>query len=146
MKQPNVNLPICTSRFGQRLHFAFEIALGRSTASWKTLGTALLLFVTVGFGLTADALDPAKHLREYARRTWGPAEGLPQNTVHAIQQTKDGYLWFGTEEGVARFDGVQFTTFSKLNTPAFKSNNVTALCASHDGGLWIGTDGGGIVH
>lgn len=100
----------------------------------------------MGFGLTAEALDPARHLREYARRTWGPSAGLPQNTVHTIQQTQDGYLWFGTEEGVARFDGVQFTTFSKLNTPAFKSNNITALCAGRDGSLWIGTDGGGIVH
>jgi signal transduction histidine kinase/ligand-binding sensor domain-containing protein/CheY-like chemotaxis protein len=118
---------------------------GWNNAVRRTLGITLFLLITLGFGLTAEALDPTKHLSEYARRAWGPAEGLPQNTVHAIQQTRDGYLWFGTEEGVARFDGVQFTTFSKLNTPAFKSNNVTALRAGRDGSLWIGTDGGGVI-
>lgn len=145
MIQLNANL-VGSGLFWQRLGFVFEIALGRSSTNRKTRGIAIFLLAVMTFGLNANGLDPQKHLSEYARRTWGPAEGLPQNTVHAIQQTKDGHLWFATEEGVSRFDGVQFTTFSKLNTPAFKSNNVTSLWASRDGSLWIGTDGGGIIH
>src|SRR5258708_2150051 len=102
--------------------------------------------LVVVLGLRAPALDPAKQLAEYARNSWGPAEGLPQNSVQAIQQTNDGYLWFGTQEGLARFDGVQFTVFNKANTSAIKSDDIIALKSAHDGSLWIGSRGGGLVH
>jgi ligand-binding sensor domain-containing protein/signal transduction histidine kinase len=82
---------------------------------------------------------------EYEARTWQVDEGLPDNLVQAIAQTPDGYLWVGTREGLARFDGVEFTSFSPKTTPALKTSSITALCASVDGVLWIGTDGGGVV-
>lgn len=43
--------------------------------------------------------------------------GLPENTVIALTQTQDGYLWVGTLDGLARFDGVQFSVFNQANTP-----------------------------
>jgi ligand-binding sensor domain-containing protein/signal transduction histidine kinase len=70
---------------------------------------------------------------------WLTENGLPQNTVHAIAQTKDGYIWIGTEEGLARFDGVKFTVFDKQNTPEIKSNYIRSLLADRQGALWIGT-------
>lgn len=63
--------------------------------------------------------------------------------MQAITQTRDGYLWLGTEDGLARFDGAKFTVFNRQNTPALQNNYITALFESEDGALWIGTRGGG---
>jgi signal transduction histidine kinase len=86
----------------------------------------------------AFALDPHKGLTQYSRTTWTQQQGLPQDTVRAIVQTLDGYLWVGTDEGLARFDGYEFTIFRK-DSGALPSNTVTALAATADGALWIGT-------
>jgi PAS domain S-box-containing protein len=90
----------------------------------------------------AASLDPTKALAQYTRDVWLTDRGLPQNTVLALAQTSDGYLWLGTEEGLARFDGIRFAVFDKGNTPALRSNTVTALLAEPDGTLWIGTNAG----
>ena len=73
------------------------------------------------------------------------ADGLPQDNVVSIAQTPDGYLWLGTEEGLARFDGLRFTIFDKSNTPELKSNDIYALLVDRTGNLWIGTGGGGVL-
>ncbi|MEW6208496.1 MAG: two-component regulator propeller domain-containing protein, partial [Acidobacteriota bacterium] len=91
---------------------------------------------------SALALDPKKAISQYSLDVWQIKEGLPQNSVHAIAQTQDGYIWLGTEEGLVRFDGVRFAVFNKKNTPAIKHNRVEALLAGRDGSLWIGTDRG----
>src|SRR5262245_22515098 len=77
--------------------------------------------------------------------SWTTENGLPQNTVRAIKQTRDGYLWVATENGLARFDGVRFTVFNKLNTPGITGNRFTSLCESHDGDLWAAIEGGGVI-
>jgi signal transduction histidine kinase/streptogramin lyase len=89
----------------------------------------------------AWALDPHKTLTQYSRHVWGQQNGLPQDTVKSITQTPDGYLWLGTDEGLARFDGVDFTVFSRP-TSDLPANSITALAASPDGSLWIGTSNG----
>ncbi len=91
------------------------------------------------------ALDPSKLLTQYVHDVWTTQNGLPQNSVLAIAQTPDGYLWIGTEDGLVRFDGVRFVTFNRRNTPAFRSNVVDALLVDRRGNLWIGTQGGGLV-
>jgi ligand-binding sensor domain-containing protein len=90
------------------------------------------------------ALNPAKALTQYTLRSWDAESGLPQNSVQTIVQTPDGYLWVGTEEGLARFDGERFTVFDAANTPALHTNVISALLVDHRGDLWIGTDGGGL--
>lgn len=75
-------------------------------------------------------------------RAWGTAAGLPQNTVNAIAQTHDGYLWLGTREGLARFDGVRFTVFGLGE--GLQSIEVQTLLEDQHGTLWIGTSGGGL--
>ena len=89
----------------------------------------------------AAALDPHKTLTQYSRHVWGQQDGLPQDTIKSITQTPDGYLWLGTDEGVARFDGFEFTVFSRP-TSDLPANSITALAASPDGSLWIGTSNG----
>ena len=90
-------------------------------------------------------LDPSNGFRQLGLEIWGATEGLPQNSVQAVRQTPDGYMWFGTQNGLVRFDGVRFETFSSANTPAFAHDNVQALAQTRDGSLWIATYGGGLV-
>lgn len=99
----------------------------------------LLFSLLLISGGTAHALDPSRELSQFGHEVWLTENGLPQNTVHAIAQTADGYIWIGTEEGLARFDGVKFTVFDKHNTPAIKSNYIRTLLADRQGTLWIGT-------
>jgi len=89
----------------------------------------------------AWALDPHKSLTQYSHQVWGQRDGLPQDTIRSIAQTPDGYLWLGTDEGLARFDGFEFTVFSRPNAD-LPANSITALAASPDGSLWIGTANG----
>ena len=110
----------------------------RRNAAWLC---CVLLTTTL-----AVALDPSRSIKEYVHRSWTSADGLPENEVSAIAQTRDGYLWFGTEEGVAKFDGRQFTTFDQANTPELKSKIVTALLEDKRAdALWIGTMHGGLT-
>jgi len=87
------------------------------------------------------ALDPHKTFTQYIRTVWTQADGLPQDTIRRITQTTDGYLWLGTEEGLARFDGYDFASFTKANSP-LPSNSITWLAAGRNGALWIGTTAG----
>ena len=93
----------------------------------------------------ALALDPAKALTQFTHSAWLMEDGLPQNSIKAIAQTTDGYLWLATQAGMVRFDGVRFTVFNTANTPALTNSNVLALLAARDGSLWIGTYGGGLT-
>ena len=107
---------------------------------------ALFLAITGPSGIiTAETILPEKVLGRYQQRVWRDQDGLPQNSVTAMAQTRDGYLWLGTEEGAVRFDGVRFTIFDRNNTPAMGSGNISALLEDHAGNLWMGTNGGGVT-
>src|ERR1700742_2016988 len=90
----------------------------------------------------ASALDPRTPLDGYARQVWNTESGLPQNSVHAVLQTADGFLWLGTEGGLARFDGYQFRVFDRESTPALAGNDIRCLLEDHSGALWVGTASG----
>jgi ligand-binding sensor domain-containing protein/signal transduction histidine kinase len=90
----------------------------------------------------AMALDPHRSLDHYGHQVWRTDSGLPQNTVHAVLQTRDGYLWLGTDGGLVRFDGMDMVTFNAENTPQFKSDTVNALLEDDSGALWISTAAG----
>ena len=104
---------------------------------------AALFFLLAGALQAFDSGFPASR---YHHRVWTLADGLPQSTVYALLQTRDHFLWIGTEGGLARFDGKKFTVFNRSNTIGFDANSVTALCEDNSGGLWIGTYGGGVLH
>ncbi len=91
------------------------------------------------------SLDPSKALTQYVHRSWQADSGLPQNSVLAIAQTPDGYVWLGTEDGLVRFDGVRFTLFDQRAIPGLRSNEIRALLVDHAQNLWIGTHGGGLT-
>src|SRR5947207_15211721 len=103
---------------------------------------SLLLFALILTSPNAAALDNQKELSRYGRQTWQTESGLPQNTIHAILQTRDGYIWLGTEGGVVRFDGLKFVVYDTENTPKLRSNNIRSLLQDREGALWIGTADG----
>ncbi len=88
------------------------------------------------------ALDPGLKLGEYSIEIFTAENGLPQSSVMALVQTRDGYLWLGTYEGLARYDGHEFVIYDKGNTPQMESNGVKALLEDRDGNLWVGTTAG----
>jgi len=71
--------------------------------------------------------------------------GLPGNTVYAVVQTQDGYLWIGTQDGLVRFDGVNFAIYNRESIPELKDNIIRALFEDREGCLWIGTYAGGLT-
>jgi ligand-binding sensor domain-containing protein/signal transduction histidine kinase len=110
----------------------------------KTIAGLLVLFLLlISFwkGQTV-ALDKQRELTEFSREAWLTENGLPQNTVHDITQTLDGYIWIATDEGLARFDGLSFTVFDKQNTPQLKESDIHALLADRQGSLWVSTTTG----
>src|SRR5262245_27254721 len=100
---------------------------------------ALLLWADSGL-----ALDPAKAITQYHQDVWTERDGLPQGSVQAITQTRDGYLWIGTRDGLARFDGVSFTVFRAETTEGLPANDIRALREDRAGCLWIGTFSSGL--
>ncbi len=89
---------------------------------------------TVGGGLGSQALT---------FRSWQREQGLPQNSVQALAQTRDGYLWIGSDDGVTRFDGVRFVSFGLRE--GLRSGPVQTLFEDKQGALWIGAAGGGVT-
>src|SRR5688572_15732647 len=87
-------------------------------ASMASVGAAL----AAGDGRPSSspplALNPHRAMTQYVRTVWQRAEGLPQNTVSDILQTRDGYLWAATQDGLVRFDGARFTVFNTSTDPA----------------------------
>ena len=98
---------------------------------------ACLLLTTI----PAIALEPSTPLARYGRQSWVMENGLPQNTVQALAQTPDGFVWLGTEVGLVRFDGNNFVVFDQNSKPALPGNDITCLFSAKDG-LWIGTTSG----
>jgi ligand-binding sensor domain-containing protein/signal transduction histidine kinase len=109
-----------------------------------TLACAVVV-VLYAAAAPALALDPAQAVNRYVHQAWTTDEGLPQNSVYAVVQTRDGYLWLGTDEGLVRFDGLRFTVFDRTNTQALVDPFVFTLHESAGGSLWAGTDRGGLT-
>lgn len=90
----------------------------------------------------ARAVDPATPLADLSTQAWVLENGLPQNTVPALAQTPDGFVWAGTEAGLARFDGSGFLVFDRHSAPALPAGDIHCLLASSDDSLWVGTSQG----
>ncbi len=86
---------------------------------------------------TADA--------QYRFDHWTVDNGLPQNSVRDILQTRDGYLWLTTFDGLVRFDGVRFTVFNKSNSPGIITNRFVNLYEDGQGDLWASTENSGLT-
>jgi signal transduction histidine kinase len=108
-----------------------------------TLHRALWILLSLSVMTLASAAQVSSNL---GNQVWSTENGLPQNSVHAIFQSRDGYLWIATEGGVARFNGIEFKTFQHENTPALTSDDICCFAQNTDANgtntVWIGTADG----
>jgi signal transduction histidine kinase/ligand-binding sensor domain-containing protein len=102
-------------------------------------------WISVVFSLVFSAATVAEGQERF--RFYTTDDGLPQDSVLAMLQSKDGYLWFTTYRGLVRFDGVRFKVFDQSNTPAIQSTIFVAfnLMEDRDGDLWAGAWSGGAI-
>ncbi|AFM02985.1 putative periplasmic ligand-binding sensor domain protein [Bernardetia litoralis DSM 6794] len=109
----------------------------------------MLLFFCISFIATAQnkhvPFDPKKQLSQFLIDVWDSEKGLPSSTLLQAIQTKDGYLWIGSYDGLLRFDGNSFDLYTKNTVEQFKTNNITQLSEAKDSTLWIGTQGSGLL-
>jgi len=103
------------------------------------------LWMMVLLSVPAWGLNPRLALTQFGHDVWTTSNGLPQDSVRAIAQTTDGYLWFATTGGLARFDGVSFAVFDGSKTPLLAHSTIASVLAAPDGSLWIGTVNGGLL-
>lgn len=87
----------------------------------------------------------AQNAVHYYFRTMDIRNGLSQNTVYQILQDRKGFMWFGTKDGLNRYDGLSFRIYKKENS-GLGRNFVTALYEDYEGNIWIGTDGGVFIY
>ena len=99
--------------------------------------TILLLYCS-----SAQALNPSIHVSQYSHTSWKVRDGFARETIDAIAQTPDGYLWLGTAAGLLRFDGIHNVPWQPPSNQQLPSNIIMSLLAAHDGSLWIGTSKG----
>ncbi len=114
--------------------------------SWQLHRSFLTVTALLGLlgPVRSFALDPAKSVYQYNCQSWTRREDLPVNSINAITQTKDGYLWFGTSKGLVRFDGVDFTVIGVPDHIQFRSRVISSLANSKAGGLWFGINAGSL--
>lgn len=103
----------------------------------------ITLFCWLGFTPLGYADD--NPLSDYFIETWTTANGLPHNSINAIEQTSDGYLWFATWEGVARYNGLEFVLFDRGPNTHMQDSGTRALATGPDNQLYAGGARGSLV-
>src|SRR5690349_18683011 len=123
---------------------------GKHMVSALLLGVGLLLGVPAAgadapasapAGATSPGVLPTPQFRRY-----GSVDGLPSSLVYAAAQAPDGTMWFGTKNGIARFDGVEFTTYRHASGDpgSLYNNGISALLIDAHGRLWAGGQDAGL--
>jgi signal transduction histidine kinase/ligand-binding sensor domain-containing protein len=98
---------------------------------------ALLLCACAALSpLLLPALDPTRALGQYIVTRWG-RDSFPGGAINAIAQTPDGYLWIGAENGLVRFDGIDFKLINHSNAPSLPAGHVLGLAVDPEGVLWV---------
>lgn len=110
-------------------------------AHFLVLPVSLLLAVPVSGAVSGNRLAGLPPIVS----SWLREDGLPQNSLAAIHQAQDGYLWLGTYNGLARFDGSRFEVFGPDRLPGLLGNRITAVWEDGEGVLWVGEETGNLV-
>ena len=126
------------------MHAWGESALFRSVLrviTWLMVGLA----AWAGGPGPAWALDPSRDVDEYTVTGWTMEDGLPHNLIHYVTQGPQGYLWLGTWEGAARFDGLRFTDYDTITVPGMQVAGVRSILPDADGAMLFGTAQSGVL-
>lgn len=110
-----------------------------------SIGISLGLALLIGISPQAFALNPDHKLTQYVHRIWQTQPGLPQSSIYAVAQTRDGYLWLGTESGIVRFDGVRFTPAPELDRASLGGIRAREFTQDSEGRIWIVSSDFGLV-
>jgi len=104
----------------------------------------IISVLSAGFLLATPvfALDPDRQADSYSVQGWAVEQGLPSSKIRAITETHDGYLWIATAQGMARFDGIHFTAFTRDTNPELGGGGFFSVVEAPDGTLWFGGDNG----
>jgi ligand-binding sensor domain-containing protein/signal transduction histidine kinase len=111
----------------------------------RSVGPAIFAVVVALFFAVEVGAETIPDDAEWIVDAWQTDAGLPNNSVTSLLQSRDHYLWVGTSNGLARFDGVRFTTFRSLDNPGLPSNRILCLYEDARGVLWIGTEDEGLA-
>ena len=103
------------------------------------------LIAIIFYCLQLYSLDPGKAINQYTIKNYTSKNGLPQNSVRTILQTGDDYMWFGTEEGLVKFDGYKFTLYERMFFKTIKSTNINDIVSGGGEFLWFSTFSGEVV-
>lgn len=110
----------------------------------KFLSLSLLFVCSLAFSSNLSPTDNTLPLSDYFTQTWNTHDGLPHNGINAISQTSDGYLWVGTWEGLARFNGREFKVFSRGSKVGLPDSVVKSLTSTKEGKLLVAGARGGL--
>ena len=86
---------------------------------------------------SSESFARRKSIVQYVHQIWSTANGMPQNSAGSMLQTRDGYIWFATQEGLARFDGMEFRVFDRVNTKELPISWMVRLKEDSSGALWM---------
>ncbi len=111
----------------------------------RMVAAGMLAVAVLPFRATGVESPSADARHTYQIKSWQAEDGLPENSATAMVQTPDGYLWFGTFNGLVRFDGLKFTVFDRANTPELPGAEVVNLHLDRAGRLWVSTLNGLVV-
>jgi ligand-binding sensor domain-containing protein/signal transduction histidine kinase len=117
---------------------AIGSARRRPVDAWATWLIAIALLTSS----SAWALDPSTALTQYGHTAWRIREGHFAGPPSAVTQTRDGFLWIGTQTGLIRFDGVRFVPWQPPAGSHLPNERIVSLLGARDGSLWIGTANG----
>ena len=120
---------------------AFAILRKRRDLTWLSAWFPFVVLTSMGLAQGT----PRKHF-EYTRTVWRVSDGLPEDTVQALTESKEGLLWIGTTGGLARFDGTRIEVYGQGMAQPLSVNSIFCVALGKDGSLWAGTEGGGLLH
>jgi ligand-binding sensor domain-containing protein len=108
----------------------------------RNVSAALLILV---LGTSCSALDVSRSIHQYVQESWSVRDGLPQDFIEAIIQTRDRHIWLGFRNDLVRFDGLQFKSAQEIVKRSLKGFEFVTLFEDHNGDIWAGSYGNGLV-
>ncbi|GMV29265.1 MAG: hypothetical protein AMXMBFR59_13900 [Rhodanobacteraceae bacterium] len=149
---PTTRIPRASTTIGREFMGTAEVTVSAGSLRpddlecWRRAGWLAAVLGLLLWASAAPALDPHVKFHDYAVDKWTVDEGLPQVSVLSITQDATGYIWVGTQSGLARFDGLHFEVFDRRNSDGTSPSDAHASLRDRRGRLWFATPAGLIVY
>src|SRR3569833_1304015 len=118
-----------------------DLNIFRDPIRLRAIGTFIVVSLVVLATIPAWPVDNRRGLPQYMHDSWGLDKGFTGGTIFAVAKSRDGYLWLGTEHGLVRFDGSDFTSVPVPLPDGRHAGAVRGLVEDADGQLWVRLDG-----